>query len=216
MLDLGSDQHQRSCDAGASTVCFMVCSGELSSASGCAVSTGISVIFGANAVCRYFSYKGKSSSPKGPTADPAEAVEEWLDWETGTLAPAERALAASKEAGVSVPTEALAVLKHLEDKLTGTWLLEGVRCSTVCWNFQSCFAKKSTVGCLEHSTVERRCHCSLGSAVWFQPQLSVTLEWKCLLLFYQTGAVLLMGRVVRAALLCPIALTLCFNVSSMP
>ncbi|CAB1103032.1 unnamed protein product [Ectocarpus sp. CCAP 1310/34] len=99
--------------------------GELSSTSGCAVSTGMSVIFGSNAVCRYFSYKGKSSSPKGPTTDPAGAVEEWLDWETGTLAPAQKALAASKEAGGSVPTEALAALKHLEDKLTGTWLLEG-------------------------------------------------------------------------------------------
>ncbi|CAM9393416.1 unnamed protein product [Ectocarpus fasciculatus] len=99
--------------------------GELSSASGCAVSTGESVIFGANAVCRYFSYKGKSWSPTGPTSDRAEAVEEWLDWETGALAPAERALAASQKAGGSVPTEALAALKHLEDRLTGTWLLEG-------------------------------------------------------------------------------------------
>lgn len=95
------------------------------------------MIFGSNAVCRYLSYKGKSSSPKGPTADPAGAVEEWLDWETGTLAPAERALAASKEAGGSVPIEALAALKHLEDKLTGTWLLEGVRRSAaVRWNYR--------------------------------------------------------------------------------
>ena len=98
----------------------------MSSASGCAVSTGSSVIFGSNAVCRYFSYKGVPPSAKGVAADPNGAVEEWLDWEAVTLAPAERLLAASKEAGGSVPTETLEALKHLEQELTGTWLLEGV------------------------------------------------------------------------------------------
>eukprot|EP00752_Nemacystus_decipiens_P016540 g14783.t1 len=99
--------------------------GEVSSASGCAVSTGGSVIFGSNAVCRFFSYKGVSSSPKGVCADVTGAVEEWLDWEAMTLAPAERLLAASKEAGGSVPTETVEAMKHLEQKLSGTWLLEG-------------------------------------------------------------------------------------------
>lgn len=83
------------------------------------------MIFGSNAVCRYFYYKGVSSSPKG-AGDRTGAVEEWLDWEAVTLAPAERLLAASSEAGGSVPTEALEALKHLEEKLTETWLLEGV------------------------------------------------------------------------------------------
>lgn len=101
--------------------------GEVSSVSGCAVSTGGSVIFGSNAVCRYFSYKGVSRSPKGVAADlSGTTVEEWLDWEAVTLAPAERLLASSKEAGGSVPTETLEALKHLEQKLTGSWLLEGV------------------------------------------------------------------------------------------
>ncbi|CAN0385338.1 unnamed protein product [Pylaiella littoralis] len=111
--------------------------GEVSSASGCAVSTEGSVIFGSNAVCRYFSYKGVSSSSsstqKGAAAaavaaaaqDPAGAAEEWLDWEVATLAPAERLLAAAKEAGGSVPAETVAALKHLEEKLTGKWLLDG-------------------------------------------------------------------------------------------
>lgn len=84
------------------------------------------MIFGSNAVCRYFSYKGVSSSPKGVAADLSGAVEEWLDWEAVTFAPAERLLAASKEAGGAVPTETLAALKHLEERLTGTWLLVGV------------------------------------------------------------------------------------------
>lgn len=84
------------------------------------------MIFGSNAICRYFSYKGVSSSLKGVTADLTGAVEEWLDWEAMTLAPAERLLATSKEAGGSAPAETLAALKHLEEKLTGKWLLDGV------------------------------------------------------------------------------------------
>lgn len=84
------------------------------------------MIFGSNAVCRYFSYKGVFSSPKGATADLTGALEEWLDWEAVNLAPAERLLAASKEAGGSVPTETLEALKHLEENLTARWLLEGV------------------------------------------------------------------------------------------
>lgn len=107
-------------------MCSLPCPGELSSTPGCAVSIEDSVVFGSNAVCRYFSYKGVSA-PKGATADLSEAVEEWLDWEAATLAPAERLLAASKEEGGPVPNEALEALKHLEEKLTGTWLLEGVR-----------------------------------------------------------------------------------------
>ena len=82
------------------------------------------MIFGSNAVCRYFSYKGGSAPT---TANLSDAAEEWLDWEAVTLAPAERLLAASREAGGPVPEETLAALKHLEDKLAGAWLLEGVR-----------------------------------------------------------------------------------------
>ncbi|CAN0391152.1 unnamed protein product, partial [Laminaria digitata] len=98
--------------------------GELSRASGCALAAGGSVIFGSNAICRYFSYKGTSSSTKGKGAD-LGAVEEWLEWEAVTLAPAERLLAASEQGGGSAPPEALAALKHLEGKMTGTWLIEG-------------------------------------------------------------------------------------------
>lgn len=107
-------------------MCSLSCPGELSSTPGCAVAIEDSVVFGSNAVCRYFSYKGVSA-PKGSTVELSEAVEEWLDWEAVTLAPAERLLAASKEAGGPVPKEPLAALEHLEEKLIGTWLLEGVR-----------------------------------------------------------------------------------------
>lgn len=104
----------------------LVCPGEVSSASGCAVSAGGSVIFGSNAVCRYFSYKSVPSLQKGVAAGLTGAVEEWLHWEAVTLAPAERLLAESKAAGGSLPTETLEAMTHLEEKLTGTWLLEGV------------------------------------------------------------------------------------------
>lgn len=100
--------------------------GDFSITSGCALAAGGSRIFGANAICRYFSYKGKSSSPKGKSADPG-AVEEWLEWEAVTLAPAERLLAAAEQGGGAAPPEALAALKHLEGKMTGMWLIEGVR-----------------------------------------------------------------------------------------
>lgn len=100
--------------------------GDLSIASGCALAAGGSVIFGANAICRYFSYKGNSSSAKGKAADPG-AVEAWLEWEAVTLAPAERLLAAAKQAGGSTPPEGLAALKHLEGKITEMWLVDGVR-----------------------------------------------------------------------------------------
>jgi len=108
------------------------CSGGLSSTPGCAVSTGGSLVFGPNAVCRYFSYKGsRPPSPKETGADPAGAVEEWLDWEAEKLAPAERLLASSSAEGDrSLPLEVLEALEHLEERVTGTWLLGGVRQSS--------------------------------------------------------------------------------------
>lgn len=54
-------------------------------------------------------------------------MEEWLEWEAVTLAPAERLLAAAEQGDGSAQPEALAALKHLEGKITGTWLIEGVR-----------------------------------------------------------------------------------------
>lgn len=50
-----------------------------------------------------------------------------MEWEAVTLAPAERLLAAAGQGGGSAPPEALAALKHLEGKMTATWLIEGVR-----------------------------------------------------------------------------------------
>lgn len=87
------------------------------------VSAGSALVFGANAICRYFSYKGNPPSPAGASAD-ARTVEEWIAWEAATLAPAERMLAASEEMGGSTPSETLAALKHLEEKLTGPWLIK--------------------------------------------------------------------------------------------
>lgn len=55
------------------------------------------------------------------------AVDEWVEWEAATLAPAERALAASKKADGAAPAEIVAALGYLDEKLTGTWLIEGVR-----------------------------------------------------------------------------------------
>ncbi|CAM9949316.1 unnamed protein product, partial [Hapterophycus canaliculatus] len=97
--------------------------GELSSSSGCAISTGGSLIFGANPVCRYLCYKGVPS-PKVSVAELDGAVEDWLDWEAVTLAPSERLLAASLRAGGPVPAETLDALEHVENKLTGTWLVQ--------------------------------------------------------------------------------------------
>ena len=106
--------------------------------SGCAVSAGGSLVFGSNAVCRYFSYKdSSSSSPKGTAAGFPGAVEEWLDWEAAKLAPAERLLAASSAAVDPLPLEVLEALEHLEEKLTGAWLLDGVRPSVSSWTFHS-------------------------------------------------------------------------------
>lgn len=84
-----------------------------------------SLIFGSNAICRYFAYKSSSSSKNVSDADYA-AVERWLEWEAATLAPMERKLASNASAGGSSTPEALAALLHLEKHLTGKWLLEGV------------------------------------------------------------------------------------------
>lgn len=101
-------------------------SGDLTFASGCALAVGGSVIFGANAICRYFSYKGTPPSPRGANVDPS-AVDGWVEWEAGTLSPVERMLASAKEANGATPAETLAALKHLDETLTGDWLVEGVR-----------------------------------------------------------------------------------------
>lgn len=99
--------------------------GDLTFASGCALAVGGSLIFGANAICRYFSYKGMPPS-RGANVDPS-AVDGWVEWEAGTLSPVERMLASAKEANGAAPAETLAALKHLEEALTGDWLVEGVR-----------------------------------------------------------------------------------------
>ncbi|CAN0057646.1 unnamed protein product, partial [Sphacelaria rigidula] len=41
------------------------------------------LIFGPNAICRYFSYRGRSKSDSA-------AAEEWLEWEASALAPTEK------------------------------------------------------------------------------------------------------------------------------
>lgn len=124
LLHQRTDPILRPTCSGLQLACWF-CPGELSSTSGCAVSTGGSLIFGSNPICRYFFYKGVPF-PKGSTAELDGAVEEWLDWEAMTLAPAESLLAASLQAGGPVPAETLAALEHLEKKLTGKWLLRSV------------------------------------------------------------------------------------------
>lgn len=54
-------------------------------------------------------------------------MEAWVEWEATAFAPAERSLAKAKDAGGAVPSEALTSLKHVEEKLTGQWLVDGVR-----------------------------------------------------------------------------------------
>lgn len=100
-------------------------SGDLSFASGCVLTAENSLIFGSNAICRYFAYKSSSSSESVSGADYA-AAEKWLEWEAVTLAPVERKLASNASCSGSSPPEALAALLHLENRLTGKWLLEGV------------------------------------------------------------------------------------------
>lgn len=99
---------------------FIHIPGDRSFASGCALTVGSSLIFGPNAICRYFSYKGTA------TVDSA-AVEEWLEWEATALAQTEKAVAHVKKSGGVPPPQVLSPLQYLEDKLSGQWLVDGVR-----------------------------------------------------------------------------------------
>lgn len=99
---------------------FHLYPGDLSFASGCALSVGGSLIFGSSAICRYLSYSVSS------TTDSA-AVEEWVEWEATALVRAEKAITEAKSTGNVVTPEALAPLKYLENKLIHAWLVGGVR-----------------------------------------------------------------------------------------
>lgn len=103
----------------------LVLVGDLSFASSCVLAVEGSLVFGANAICRYFSYKSTSCcDARDPKS--AAAAEQWLEWEARVLASLEKTITQEKK-GADLPPEALAPFQYLEERLTTQWLLEGVR-----------------------------------------------------------------------------------------